>query len=1008
MKQTFDLLAEVLSLPFSDFFLKHDYFADCIPYDDGKMNGNQMEWMVELSKNIRRMSENTAGYIDRHTILFNIDDLQSIIHYVFDVEDVVKSLSEVNSGSSKSLRTKLSRANYFYIMLLKRTAKSFLSIRSGKAVVKYWDGSSEAYPGTDNLPSGLGKTSWNRNILGKQPGPHRVEAWHSLGQCIPESLLISAYAACLAEEQPNISLSEQKDACYRTLLQFGGTVHIADLLLDKTLNNGMAETHLHAGASRTYDLIWETSLEDALTNIPPLKQDYYHLFRDPIKADDYHRFALNALILRAVLASYLVSGYSGLTEYIKQDDKFNGLLRRQSFLSELNKLAKGESICCDFPSSVRWLMPLIERLSGGRSDYLAGILRLREEVSQADIGIAERCFIAWSILYITQAPTDSTYAAAFIYYLRLKNYSYRIRTQDNKNKGLTYFRKYFLSSTDMGRRGKDERIFHIIYTALRDERVIKTELRFSPPVSNRETLADAKRDIALKMQDDIVCFISQHIRAVIALTNGHVEELTFYSRKWDMALRKIDAGKTGVLISLVRDDYHVDLKQVHPHRLGIIYHLVKHGENSEEPSCFLRERRVSERDRHAAFSFGTARFQYEAAVQAIIHLRRLCPAIGRLIVGIDAASAELPTDPWVFAPAFRMAREPEPIPEGTEFLQPFDEHQMLGFTYHVGEEFRHPLSGLRHIGESIEFFKLHTGDRLGHVLAMGINLKQWANKHKMIAIPCQEWMEDCLWAWNVAGMFPENGISPSHITFLETQIYSCARQIYGTLDGITIKKLYDAYLSKTLCHKDLCALAERWCRQNKTFPSQSMNCSENGFYFSCAQSVASGQMVCWNEDSLAMSHHCARFKSRMEREIMREITTQEIELSGIIQHHLRRIVAEKGIVLEENPSSNTLIGEMDGILAHPICELRSNEKEYPLVMTTINTDDPSVFNSNVANEHALIYFALLHHGYTVEDALKSVDEIRKSGLLSSFLSDNTSFELLLDEYEQLIRSMRHN
>ena len=39
----------------------------------------------------------------------------------------------------------------------------------------------------------------------------------------------------------------------------------------------------------------------------------------------------------------------------------------------------------------------------------------------------------------------------------------------------------------------------------------------------------------------------------------------------------------------------------------------------------------------------------------------------------------------------------------------------LGFTYHVGEEFRHVLSGLRHIDEVIEEFDYKAGDRLGPV-----------------------------------------------------------------------------------------------------------------------------------------------------------------------------------------------------------------------------------------------------------------------------------------------------
>lgn len=67
-----------------------------------------------------------------------------------------------------------------------------------------------------------------------------------------------------------------------------------------------------------------------------------------------------------------------------------------------------------------------------------------------------------------------------------------------------------------------------------------------------------------------------------------------------------------------------------------------------------------------------------------------------------------------------------------------------------------------------------------------------------------------------------------------------------------------------------------------------------------------------------------------------------------------------------------------------------------------NTDDPSVFHTSVANEHALVYFALIHQGCSVEDALSAVDELRRAGLESSFLVEVPPFEQLLDEYETIL------
>ena len=139
----------------------------------------------------------------------------------------------------------------------------------------------------------------------------------------------------------------------------------------------------------------------------------------------------------------------------------------------------------------------------------------------------------------------------------------------------------------------------------------------------------------------------------------------------------------------------------------------------------------------------------------------------------------------------------------------------------------------------------------------------------------------------------------------------------------------------------------------------------------------------------------------MGRQKMRQITPQEISLAKELQQYLRRVIAQKGIVIEENPSSNAVIGEIDGVLSHPTYLLRN--KSLSAVMASINTDDPSVFNTNVANEHAIIYFSLIHHGYSVEEALEMIDALRKVGVETSFLDNAQPFDQLLQEYEQILR-----
>ncbi|MNP54537.1 hypothetical protein D3C76_1490990 [compost metagenome] len=54
-------------------------------------------------------------------------------------------------------------------------------------------------------------------------------------------------------------------------------------------------------------------------------------------------------------------------------------------------------------------------------------------------------------------------------------------------------------------------------------------------------------------------------------------------------------------------------------------------------------------------------------------------------------------------------------------------------------------------------------------------------------------------------------------------------------------------------------------------------------------------------------------------------------------------------------------------------------------MVTINTDDPVVFNTNIDNEFAYIFYSLHEKGYAREDILHWIDHIRETGLNSSFI-----------------------
>ncbi|MBK8663634.1 MAG: hypothetical protein IPN18_18290 [Ignavibacteriales bacterium] len=105
------------------------------------------------------------------------------------------------------------------------------------------------------------------------------------------------------------------------------------------------------------------------------------------------------------------------------------------------------------------------------------------------------------------------------------------------------------------------------------------------------------------------------------------------------------------------------------------------------------------------------------------------PKFSRYISGIDAASNELVTPPEVFGPAYRYLRK----------------NGINHFTYHVGEDFVHLLSGLRSIFEAVEFLDLRQGDRIGHGTASAIDAALWSRMvGDELYIKKGEWLDNLI------------------------------------------------------------------------------------------------------------------------------------------------------------------------------------------------------------------------------------------------------------------------
>ena len=187
----------------------------------------------------------------------------------------------------------------------------------------------------------------------------------------------------------------------------------------------------------------------------------------------------------------------------------------------------------------------------------------------------------------------------------------------------------------------------------------------------------------------------------------------------------------------------------------------------------------------------------ENVARALEEVREAIPGLSEYIVGIDAASDENAMEPWMFSPAYKVIRSHKyiiPVMEAESGGERFNRIQNIGFTYHVGEDFRHVISGLRHVDEVLEEFSYKSGDRLGHALVLGIDMDQWINDNEVVFLPVLEYLENLLWMW---GTNTCQGLTlPIQLEVLEDKIIDIAEEIYDFPETISVKMLYTAYKKK--------------------------------------------------------------------------------------------------------------------------------------------------------------------------------------------------------------------
>lgn len=429
-----------------------------------------------------------------------------------------------------------------------------------------------------------------------------------------------------------------------------------------------------------------------------------------------------------------------------------------------------------------------------------------------------------------------------------------------------------------------------------------------------------------------------------------------------------------------------------------VFHFLKRRDFSEGPDAYenIAGLKTGRFCRHLA-----QRNNYMKQAKEIIRFREEKPELACRVLGIDAASQELGCRPEVFAPVYRLLGDHQVLYGG--YTSPQQKLPALGKTYHVGEDYADIVDGLRAIDEAIRFLDYDCGDRLGHALALGVDVAYWYDqKHRAISLSIQDYLDNLAWlhhALNRCGTPDMNGLKERIVQDFDHWF----RLVYLSNvneDDIRTRMEYaqDWYMSTGEDHGryqvhtysfNITAYYHAW-----TLRGDDPICYIDG-YFKRPRGGSSLHpqercKICTNfprrfEDRYVPEYSLLNYLYQFDYNVRREgarrikvdISADYIRAVEMVQSEMQQRIARMGISIETNPTSNVMIGNFREYRKHPILAFFNRglpvktpeEQDCAQIQVSINTDDSGVFYTDIETEYALL-------ARSVENLTDEHDDIR--------------------------------
>lgn len=356
------------------------------------------------------------------------------------------------------------------------------------------------------------------------------------------------------------------------------------------------------------------------------------------------------------------------------------------------------------------------------------------------------------------------------------------------------------------------------------------------------------------------------------------------------------------------------------------------------------------------------------------------------IRGLDVAGDENLTSIEVFAPTIRWLR--------SKALSELDHGFHLSI--HAGEDFNHPLTGMRNIDETIEFCDFKAGDRLGHGLAVGIKPQHWFELHGDVLIDIDEYFDNLVWVWGYCVDLNKDSeleqlIDIQQINLIiESKIKNIAKHVswlqHGELYNSHIQDFYAAWKLRKNCfyqyqqsqfisldkqtqisvlpslgritYGDIAAkiYLARWRYKTCT---KALNLIEKN-------QVKPTQVYITFADDIDLAD-----PSKPQQSVIQDnVTTAEISFYQLVQDIMLEKLREKDIIIEVNLTSNVYIANVEDYHLHPIfrwlpidedCLDNKFNVRTGANQVCVNTDDAGVMPTTLRTEYELLAKAAKKH-----------------------------------------------